>query len=49
MMKILLALVIELLKLLKRYYDNMTPGQREAWQKAIKDVQDPMAGNLEGP
>jgi len=47
-MKILLTLAIELLKLGKKHYDSMTPEQKAAWEKAIRECKDPMAGPPDG-
>jgi len=48
LLKILLFLATEGIKLLIKHYDSLTPEQKAAWQQAIKEAQDPMAGPPDG-
>lgn len=47
-MRILLTLVIEGARLLRKHYKNMTPEQQAAWDKAILECKDPMGGPTDG-
>jgi hypothetical protein len=48
-LKVLMTLAIEALKLLRKYYDSMTPEQREEFRQACLTMKDPMGGDGSGP
>lgn len=45
---ILLTLAIQVLKMLRKHYGSMSPAQRAAWDKAIRECKDPMGGPEDG-
>ena len=47
--KALVFLATEGVKWLIQNYDSLTPEQKAEWQEAIKNCQDPMAGDGMGP
>ena len=45
MVRLLLTLAIEVLKQLRKHYENMTPEQKAELEKAIRECKDPMGGD----
>jgi hypothetical protein len=52
----LLRFLVWAVQLVKESYDSLTPDEKaeiardyQDWQKAIKNVQDPVAGKMDGP
>jgi hypothetical protein len=48
-LRLLLSLAVELLRILIRHYNSLTPEQRTELQNAIRDLPDPMGGSMDGP